>query len=81
MAEFEHQLKFVIDSGDDLDAIRCYLAEFPDINRERVLLMPQGADQGQLDARAVWLKPFCEAEGLVFCPRKQIEWYGPVRGT
>ena len=58
-----------------------YLAEFPEINRERVLLMPQGTDAGAARSATVWLKPFCEAEGLVFCPRKQIEWFGPVRGT
>ena len=81
VAEFEYQLKFVVDSGEDLDAVRSYLVEFPEVNRERVLLMPQGTDQDQLEARSIWLKPFCEVEGLVFCPRKQIEWYGPVRGT
>jgi hypothetical protein len=43
--------------------------------------MPQGIEQVELDARAAWLRPHCEHEGLVFCPRKQIEWYGPVRGT
>jgi 7-carboxy-7-deazaguanine synthase len=81
IAEFEHQLKFVIDSQSDLQAVREYLIEFPEISRERVLLMPQGAEQDQLEARATWLKPYCEAEGFVFCPRKQIEWFGPVRGT
>ena len=81
ISEFEYQLKFVIDSGHDLDAVRGYLAEFPEISRERVLLMPQGTDQDQLEARSIWLKPYCESEGLVFCPRKQIEWFGPVRGT
>jgi 7-carboxy-7-deazaguanine synthase len=81
IAEFEYQVKFVIDSGDDIDRVREYLAEFSEINRERVLLMPQGADQEQLEARSIWLKPFCDAEGFTFCPRKQIEWFGPVRGT
>ena len=81
IAEFEYQLKFVVDSVDDLDAVGSYLAEFPEINRGRVLLMPQGVDQNELEARSTWLKPFCDAEGFVFCPRKQIEWFGPVRGT
>jgi 7-carboxy-7-deazaguanine synthase len=81
IAEFEHQLKFVIDSQSDLRAVREYLIEFPEISRERVLLMPQGGEQDQLEARATWLKPHCEAAGFVFCPRKQIEWFGPVRGT
>jgi 7-carboxy-7-deazaguanine synthase len=78
---YDYQLKFVIDSQEDLNAVRSYVAEIPAISRERVLLMPQGADQDQLEARAVWLKPYCEAEEFVFCPRKQIEWFGPVRGT
>jgi 7-carboxy-7-deazaguanine synthase len=81
IAEHEYQLKFVIDSAGDLEAVRDYVDEFPEISRERVLLMPQGTTQEPLEERAEWLKPFCEAEGFVFCPRKQIEWFGPVRGT
>jgi 7-carboxy-7-deazaguanine synthase len=81
VAEYEYQLKFVIDSIDDLDAVRNYLAEFPELQRERVLLMPQGTEQLRLEEREAWLRPFCELEGLVFCPRKQIEWFGAVRGT
>jgi 7-carboxy-7-deazaguanine synthase len=78
---YEYQVKFVINTPADLDEVNTYLAEFPAISRERVLLMPQGADQQQLEARAVWLRPYCESEGLIYCPRKQIEWFGPVRGT
>jgi 7-carboxy-7-deazaguanine synthase len=81
LAEHEYQVKFVIDSPNDLADVSAYLAEFPEISRERVLLMPQGVEQDQLEARAAWLRPYCEAEELVFCPRKQIEWFGPVRGT
>jgi 7-carboxy-7-deazaguanine synthase len=81
VSEYDYQLKFVVDSVDDLESVRDYLGEVPEINRQKVLLMPQGTDRELLDARAVWLKPFCEAEGLVFCPRKQIEWFGAVRGT
>ena len=81
VSDYEYQLKFVVDSADDLQAVREYVAEFPEISRDRVLVMPQGTEQEQLEARAEWLKPFCEAEGFVFCPRKQIEWFGPVRGT
>ena len=81
VAEYEYQVKFVIDGRADLESAREYLAEFPEINRERVLLMPQGIDQAELDARGAWLRDFCETEGLVFCPRKQIEWFGRVRGT
>jgi 7-carboxy-7-deazaguanine synthase len=81
LAEYEYQLKFVINTPADLDEVTRYLGEIPQIARERVLLMPQGTEQEQLDARSRWLRPYCETNGFIFCPRKQIEWYGPVRGT
>jgi len=79
--DYPYQLKFVVDAPADLDELADYLAEFPMVVRDRVLLMPQGVEQPELDARALWLRPYCEANGFVFCPRKHIEWYGPVRGT
>jgi 7-carboxy-7-deazaguanine synthase len=81
VAEYDYQMKFVVDTPADLNEVTRYLAEFPQISRDRVLLMPQGTDQEQLDARAEWLRPYCQKHGLVFCPRKQIEWFGLVRGT
>ncbi|MEX2309247.1 MAG: 7-carboxy-7-deazaguanine synthase QueE [Pirellulales bacterium] len=81
IAEYPYQVKFVIDTPADLDELSRYLIEFPQIDRDRVLLMPQGTDQQQLESREEWLRPYCESAGLVFCPRKQIEWFGPVRGT
>lgn len=81
VAEFQYQVKFVIDTQADLDEVSAYLEQFPEISRERVLLMPQGTDADQLAARTLWLRPHCEAHGFIFCPRKQIEWFGPVRGT
>jgi 7-carboxy-7-deazaguanine synthase len=81
MANYDYQLKFVIDRRSDLMDVLRYLAELPEISRDRVLLMPQGTEQDHLAARARWLRPFCESQDLIFCPRKQIEWFGPVRGT
>jgi 7-carboxy-7-deazaguanine synthase len=81
MANYDYQIKFVIDRQSDLTDVLQYLAEFPEISRDRVLLMPQGTEQHHLSARASWVRPFCDEQGLIFCPRKQIEWFGPVRGT
>lgn len=81
IAEYSYQVKFVVDTQADLAEVAGYLAEMPQLARERVLLMPQGIDQEQLDLRTRWLRPYCDAHGLIFCPRKQIEWFGPVRGT
>ena len=79
--DYDYQLKFVVDHPDDCREVETYLDEFPTIARERVLLMPQGTDQIELDSRAAWLAPYCADAGLRFCPRKHIEWYGVARGT
>ena len=68
VAEYEYQVKFVIDRRRDLDAVRNYLEEFPEIDRERVLLMPQGTDQEQLDAQAVWLQAVLRGRGTGVLP-------------
>lgn len=79
--EYDYQLKFVIDQPADLDEVEQFLVAFPQVAPERVLLMPQGQTDDQLQQRTAWIKAACEQRGWAFCPRRQIEWYGPVRGT
>jgi len=80
-AEYGCQWKFVVDRPEDCREVAAYLAEFSEIERDRVMLMPQGTDAGSLAEKARWLMPYCEEHGLQFCPRRQIEWFGFVRGT
>jgi 7-carboxy-7-deazaguanine synthase len=80
-SEYDYQLKFVTGTRANLEDVQDWLAEFPHIRRERVLLMPQGIESAALAAIGEWLEPYCREQGFVFCPRKHIEWYGAVRGT
>jgi 7-carboxy-7-deazaguanine synthase len=80
IAEYDHQLKFVVDCPADCQEVLAYLAEFPEVERARVMLMPQGVDAAALAEKALWLQPYCAAHGLTFCPRRQIEWFGTERG-
>ena len=80
IAEHDYQLKFVVDCEADCREVLAYLAEFPEIERSRVLLMPQGVDAATLAEKALWLQPYCAAHELTFCPRRQIEWFGTQRG-
>jgi 7-carboxy-7-deazaguanine synthase len=80
VADYTYQLKFVVDRLEDCAEVEAYLAEFPEIDRRRVMLMPQGTDAATLAQKARWLKPYCDEHRLGFCPRRQIEWYGLVRG-
>ena len=81
MADYDYQLKFVIDRAPDLGEVQRFLEAFPKLARSRVLLMPQGRTQEELCERAVWLEPYCREQGWTYCPRRQIEWFGTVRGT
>lgn len=81
LAEYPYQLKFVIDVPEDVSDVEVYLAEFSEIDRARVLLMPQGTTLEELNERADWLEPYCAEHGYRYCPRKHIEWYGFTRGT
>jgi 7-carboxy-7-deazaguanine synthase len=81
VAEYAYQFKFVVDSPADAEDVLTYLDEFPEIDRGRAMLMPQGTDSAKLAADEAWITAFCERHGLVYCPRKHIEWFGLVRGT
>ena len=70
----------MVDCPDDCREVEDYLAEFPEIERSRAMLMPQGVEPDALAEKAAWLTPYCAAHGLSFCPRRQIEWFGTQRG-
>jgi len=80
-ADYDYQLKFVIDQPADLEDVARWLAEFPQLRHDRVLLMPQGTTVAELAERTAWLEPAAAAAGFVFCPREHIAWYGFARGT
>ncbi len=79
--DYPYQLKFVIDTPADLDALSEALAELPHVPPEHVWLMPQGITQEELASRGAWLKPLAESQGYNFCPRLHIEWFGHRRGV
>ena len=78
--EYPYQVKFVIDQPADCDEIESYLDELPEI-RDRVLLMPQGTENEQLERTGSWLREYCAEHGYQFCPRRHIELFGFARGT
>ncbi len=81
ITEYDYQFKFVIDRPQDCDEVEQYLVRYPEIERKRVMLMPQGTDVFGLAEVAQWLAPRCDEIGLAYCPRLHIEQFGFVRGT
>jgi len=81
IVEHPYQIKFVVDQPADCEAIDRYLEALPEIDRDRVLLMPQGTDRLRLEETGRWLQPYCAEQGYQFCPRRHIELFGLTRGT
>lgn len=81
MSDYPYQLKFVVDKPEDLSEIDAYLLEFPNVDRSRILLMPQGVEAAELREKSSWIESSCQESGFQLCPRKHIEWYGNQRGT
>ena len=71
--------KFVVAEPGDVDevlAVRdCY-----GLPRERVMLMPQGCTNGELQAVGSWLSQVCIEQGLRFSTRLHILLWGDERG-
>jgi 7-carboxy-7-deazaguanine synthase len=77
----DYQLKFVIDAPGDIDEVLAILTQLPDVDRGKVLLMPQGVTRAELAKRGPWLADVCKEQGFRYCPRLHIELYGNRRGT
>ena len=81
MALGDYQLKFVVDTPDDLTEIDAILAQIGAVEPSNVLLMPQGVTAEELRERSGWLVDICKQRAFRYCPRLQITLYGNVRGT
>lgn len=79
--EYPYQLKFVVEDQDDCEEVLRYLEQFPEIDRDRVMLMPLGTDVQTLSQIGEWLQPYCAEHKLRHCPRRHIEWFGLTKGT
>ena len=80
LAAYDYQLKFVVDSREDCNEVEAYLADFPEVDQARVMLMPQGVCADDLAEKSLWLEPYCLGRGWTFCPRRHVEWFGAARG-
>jgi 7-carboxy-7-deazaguanine synthase len=81
LAEYDCQLKFVVEDPADLTDIERFLALLPEVRPDQVWLMPQGITRDELAEKEAWLPAAADQHGFHYCPRRQIELFGNVRGT
>lgn len=79
--EYNYQLKFVVDSQDDLLEIQQTIEQIPNVNPERVMLMPQAVTRDELLAKSEMVAELCKQTGYAFSQRLQILLWNNQRGT
>ncbi len=78
---YNYQLKFVVESQNDLAEISRILKKIENINPEKVMLMPQAAATDELLAKSPMVAEMCKRTGFTFCQRLQILLWDNERGT
>jgi 7-carboxy-7-deazaguanine synthase len=78
---YPSQLKFVVDSSDDLAEIQGLLDHLPPVDDDRILLMPQATTREDLLARAPLVAQLCRDSGFRFGQRLHVLLWGNRRGT
>jgi 7-carboxy-7-deazaguanine synthase len=81
VAEYDYQLKFVLDVPRDVADVLDWLSEFPEVPPDRVYLMAQATDAQTLAEKTRWLVPLAEEHGFRVSPRLHIELFGNTPGT
>ena len=78
---YEYQIKFVVDSPDDLPEIQQTLEEIGNVDSEKIMLMPQAKTRNELLAKSSIVADMCKHTGFAFSQRLQILLWDNQRGT
>jgi len=78
---YPYQLKFVVDSPDDITEIQQTVKLLGNIDPKRIMLMPQAKTRDELLAKSSMVAELCKQTGFAFCNRLQILLWNNKRGT
>ena len=81
ISNYNHQLKFVVDSVNDLAEIQEILDKLGGVDTEKVMLMPQVATRDELLSQAPMVAEMCKLVGFAFSQRLQVLLWNSERGT
>ena len=77
---YEYQLKFVVDSQNDLPEIQQTIKQIGNVDLTRVMLMPQAATREELLAKSHLVAGMCKSSSFAFCQRLQVLLWDNERG-
>ena len=78
---YEYQLKYVVDSQEDLPEIQKIIEKIGSVKPEKVMLMPQAATREELLAKSSMVAEICKHTGFIFCQRLQVLLWNNEKGT
>jgi len=78
---YKYQLKFVVDSENDLPEIQETLEKIGNVDSENVMLMPQAATRDELLTKSRMVADMCKHTGFAFCQRLQVLLWKNKKGT
>jgi 7-carboxy-7-deazaguanine synthase len=81
IANYQCQLKFVVDSVNDLPEIQEVIEQTGNIAPEKVMLMPQAQTRDELLAKSPMVADMCKHAGFAFCQRLQLLLWDNARGV
>ncbi|MFA5238123.1 MAG: 7-carboxy-7-deazaguanine synthase QueE [Phycisphaerae bacterium] len=78
---YKYQLKFVVDSQDDLPEIQQIIEKIGGVDTGKIMLMPQAATRDEFLAKSPMVAEMCRQSGFAFSPRLQVLLWNNKRGT
>jgi 7-carboxy-7-deazaguanine synthase len=78
---YGYQLKFVVDSQDDLAEIQQTIEKLGNVDSEKIMLMPQAATRDELLAKSPMVAEMCKHTAFAFSQRLQLLLWNNKRGT
>ncbi|MFC1793918.1 7-carboxy-7-deazaguanine synthase QueE [Planctomycetota bacterium] len=78
---YNYQLKFVVDSEDDLPEIEETIEQLGNVDLSKIMLMPQAATRDELLAKSPMVAELCKRTGYTFSQRLQVLLWNNERGT
>lgn len=76
-----YQLKFVVDTKDDLTEIQQVIAKLHNVDSEKIMLMPQAKNRDEFLAKLPIVADLCRQTRFKFCSRLQVLLWNNKRAT
>ncbi|MDO4550841.1 MAG: 7-carboxy-7-deazaguanine synthase QueE [Planctomycetia bacterium] len=80
-SQTDYQLKFVINTPEDISEIQDFMKAYPFLHPDRVLLMAQGKTRNEILSKERWLQELAAFHKYRISPRAHLFWFNQKQGV